>query len=300
MDCIVSRHLGLDVGGTNVKWAVVDEEGTLIGAGSSATAGDEGPEAVMDRLARLARHVAQEAGGVDTVGVGLPGLYDAARGTARFLPNLAGDWSGVRVAGPVAAAAGAPAALINDVRAFTLAEHRVGAGRGCSNMVGLALGTGVGGGIIVDGRLHSGLDGTAGEIGHQTVIPDGPPCTCGNRGCVEPLANAAALARAGGRSSADEVVAAARGDDEVALQALEQVGRYLGIAVANVIVVLSPERVVVGGGVAGAGDMLLDPLRAEVRRRVFVTPLDRIAILPAALGPVAGAIGAALWGAEAA
>jgi glucokinase len=296
----VSRHLGLDLGGTNIKWAVIDEEGGLAGSGSSSTDADEGPAAVVDRLVRLARQVSRDAGGVQTVGIGVPGLYDAARGTARFLPNLAGDWSGVAVANPVAAGAGAPAALVNDVRAFTLAEHRVGAGRGSSNMVGLALGTGVGGGVIIDGRLHGGLDGTAGEIGHQTVIPDGPPCTCGNRGCVEPLANAAALARAGRRSSADEVVAAARAGDEAALQALEQVGRFLGIAVANAIVILSPERVVVGGGVAGAGDMLLDPLRAEVRRRVFVTPLDRIAILPAALGPVAGAIGAALWGAEAA
>ena len=132
----MSRHLGLDLGGTNIKWAVVDEGGGLLGSGSSATDADDGPQAVMDRLVRLARQVAEQSGGVDTVGIGVPGLYDAARGTARFLPNLAGDWSGVPVAGPVAAAAAAPAALVNDVRAFTLAEHRVGAGRGCSNMVG--------------------------------------------------------------------------------------------------------------------------------------------------------------------
>jgi glucokinase len=160
-------------------------------------------------------------------------------------------------------------------------------------------GTGVGGGLVLGGRLHLGIEDRAGEIGHHTVEPDGPLCTCGNRGCLELTAGARAIARAAGQPSFDAVVEAARAGEPAAVDALRRAGTLIGLAIANLTIFVTPERIVVGGGVAEAGELLLGPLRDEVRRRAGnVAPLERIEILPAALGPFAGAIGAALWGAE--
>ena len=165
-------------------------------------------------------------------------------------------------------------------------------------MVGLTLGTGIGGVFAIDGRVVQGHDGTAGELGHQTIDPDGPPCNCGNNGCLEAFARADRLAEACGAPTAAEAIDRARAGDAVALAGLTQVGRYLGIGIANMVVVLTPDRVVIGGGIAAAGDLLLDPIRAEVARRVHVTSLERVAIVTAELGTWAGAIGAAIHGAE--
>jgi glucokinase len=167
-------------------------------------------------------------------------------------------------------------------------------------MVGLTLGTGIGGVVAVDGRVVQGHDGTAGELGHQTIDPDGPPCNCGNNGCLEAFARADRLAEACGAPSAREAVERARAGDETALAGMASVGRYLGIGIANMITVITPDRVVIGGGVAAAGDLLLDPIRAEVARRVRVTSLDQVTIALAELGTWAGAIGAAIHGAESA
>lgn len=299
------RHLGLDLGGTNIKLAVLEsgragDAPRVVCTQSAPTWAEDGPAAVVSRVAALGRAAMSEHGPVDTVGVGLPGLFDPRTGVVLLFPNLPGPWPGHPVAGPLSEALGRPVTLINDVRAFTLAEGRLGAARGCRDVVCLALGTGVGGGVIVDGRLHLGMDGAAGEIGHQTVIADGPRCGCGNRGCVEAVASAAALAALGGRATAEEVCAAARDGDPRAGAAVATVGGYLGIAVANAVVLLTPERVVIGGGIAGAGEVLLEPIRAEVRSRVTLVPADRVQIVLGELGASAGAIGAALRGAEAA
>lgn len=200
---------------------------------------------------------------------------------------------------PVANALGVPTALINDARAFGFGEARLGAARGCDTAAFFTLGTGVGGAVVVGGRLQQGL-GNAGELGHLTVdpSPDAPICGCGNPGCLEAHARAAEIARLGGRATSAEVVEAARAGDERAEAALAEVGRWLGVGMANVIVALNPERIVVGGGVADAGDLLLEPARRELRRRVRVAPVERIEIVRAELGYEAGSIGAALWGAE--
>jgi glucokinase len=167
-------------------------------------------------------------------------------------------------------------------------------------MLGITLGTGIGGGLILGGALYMGHDGTAGEFGHLTIVPDGPQCNCGSRGCLEALARADAIVAACGQPTVKMSVQAARAGDRRAQQGLTEVGQYLGIGVANVIAMLSVDRVVVGGGVAAAGEMLLGPLRAELRRRVFITDLDAVAVVGAELGIWAGAIGAALHGAGAA
>jgi glucokinase len=216
--------------------------------------------------------VGTPAGAVDSVGIGVPGLYDAERGVATFLPNLPGDWEKVPLTARLADALDAPAALINDARAFALAESALGAARDCDTAVFVAVGTGVGGGITVGGRFHEGRAGRAGEIGHVTIGEKGPLCTCGNRGCLEAFVREALGERR-----------------------LRRAGQLLGIGVANAIVLLAPDLVVVGGGVGSVGEKLLEPLRREVARRVHVSvPVE---IVQAELGVRAGAVGAALRGA---
>ncbi len=296
-----TRHLGLDVGGTNIKWAVLETDGDAwrhLDEGQLPTAAGDGVAAVLDRMGDTADAARAAWAGIATVGVGLPGLYDADAGTATFLPNLPPDWTDRPIVAPLRDRLGLPVHLINDARAFGLAELRVGAGRGCDTMVGMTLGTGVGGVVVVDRRVHFGHRGTGGEVGHQTLQPDGPPCTCGNRGCLEAFARAEAVAEACGTETAEEAVQAARDGDERARRGLTAVGRWLGIGIANLIVILNPDRVVLGGGVAAAGDLLLTPIRNEVERRVHVTDLAAVSIVNAELGTWAGAIGAAVHGAE--
>ena len=298
---LTSRHLGLDLGGTYVKWVVVEStrQGTrTVVTGKVATNTDAGPIGVVDQLAELGRAAAAEAGSVATAGVGVPGLHDPATGRTRFLPNIPGDWAGVPVVDPVRAAVGVPTVLINDARAFALAELRLGAGRGARSLVGITLGTGVGGGVVIDGQLHFGHDGTAGEIGHQTIISDGPLCGCGNYGCLEALCRASAISAACGCASVEEAVVRAREGDGQARAGLALVGRYLGIGISNAVVLLTPDVVVIGGGAAGAGDLLLDPIHKELRKRIHVTNVDQVRVVLTELGPWAGAIGAAIHGAD--
>jgi glucokinase len=300
-----TRHVGLDLGATNLKWVVLEdaEDGWAVVAShqvpTRVLAEDAHvPDDVTGQLAEVARAAIDSWGPAESIGIGVPGLYDPATGETRFLVNLPGPWAGHPVAGPVSEAAGVPCFLVNDARAFGLAELRLGAGRGASTMIGFTLGTGVGGVVAVDGQVLQGHDGTAGELGHQTIDPDGPPCGCGNRGCVEAFARADQIALASGTATAEEAVKAARDGDERAIAGLAEVGRYLGIGIANMITVLAPDVVVLGGGVAAAGELLFDPVRAEVERRVRTTSLDRVSIVPAVLGTWAGAIGAAVHGAE--
>ena len=298
---VTSRHLGLDLGGTNLKWAVVERSNgdvRTLATGAVATRTDRGAGGVVEQLAEVGNAAIRRVGTVVSVGVGVPGLIDPAAGITHLIPNIPGDWSGVAVASPLSRAIAVPTQMVNDARAFTLAELLLGAGRGARTMLGITLGTGVGGGVVVDGRLYLGHDGTAGEFGHQTILPDGPPCGCGNHGCLEVLTQAAAIVAACGQPTVEEAVQAARMGDERARAGLTQVGRYLGIGVSNAVVLLTPDRVVFGGGVAAAGDLLLDPIRAEMRRRLHITDVDQIQVVTAQLGSWAGAIGAALYGAQ--
>lgn len=297
----MTSHLGLDLGGTNIKWAVVTHEADtwqMLGHDQAPTHGDQGPAEVVQRLIEAGREAVAQHPGITSVGVGVPGLYYPESGETRFLVNIPGAWDHFPVGASVGRALGLPAHLINDARAFGLAELRLGAGRGAASMVGLTLGTGVGGVFAVDGRVYQGHDGTAGELGHQTIDPDGPPCHCGNNGCLEAFTRADRLAKACGTATAEEAVERAHAGDAAALAGLASVGRYLGIGIANMITVITPDRVVIGGGIAAAGDLLLDPIRAEVARRVKVTSLDNVAIVTAELGTWAGSIGAAIHGAE--
>lgn len=303
MRAAASHHLGLDLGATNLKWVVLERDAArwrAVDRGQIPTAAEEGADAVIRRMGDLADAARGQWPDIASVGVGVPGLFRADAGVTTFLPNLPPDWTDRPVAAPLHDRLGLSVAVVNDARAFGLAELRLGAGRGCATMVGLTLGSGVGGVVAVDGRVHFGHDGTGGEAGHQTLLPDGPACTCGNRGCLEAFARSDAIAAACGTASVQDGVRAAQAGEARALAGLREVGIWLGIGIANLVVVLTPDRVVIGGGVAGAGELLLDPIRREVRRRVHVTDLEAVAIVTAELGTWAGAIGAGVHGAEAA
>lgn len=288
------RQLGLDVGGTNVKLALLEDDGLVATDQAATSSEDGGPEAVLERIVELGR----TAGHVDSIGVAWPGLIDE-HGAALLMPNLYGEWRGQQLRAPLERGLGLPVALINDGHAFALAEARVGAAQGSQDVICVVCGTGIGGGLVIGGRLHLGTADRAGEIGHHTVVVDGPRCECGNDGCLEMFAGARAIARDAGKPSFDDVVAAARAGEEHSRDALDRAGRLIGTAVANVTMFVSPQRVVVGGGVAEAGALLLDPLRESVQARAGnVVPLDKVEIVPATLGSFAGAIGAALFGAE--
>jgi glucokinase len=287
------RSLGLDVGGTNIKLALL-EGGEVVERAEAPTLSEQGPEAVLLRLVELGR----TAGRVESVGVAWPGLIDAD-GAAVLLPNLHGAWAGRRLREPLEDGFGQPVQLVNDGHAFALAEATLGAGRGAANVMCVVCGTGIGGGLVLGGRLHLGPEARAGEFGHHTVSEEGLPCECGNRGCLELYAGARAIAAAAGAPTFDEALARARAGDLQARDALHRAGELVGLAIANVLIFLAPDRVVVGGGVANAGQLLLEPLRASVRDRARVAPLDRIAIVAAELGAGAGAVGAALFGASA-
>jgi glucokinase len=297
-----TQHLGIDLGVTNMKWATVerrDDTWSTIDRGQVATLASEGPDAVIDRAIDIGKAALDRHPDIVSVGIGVPGLYDPLAGTTRFLVNMPGEWKDRPIRAPIEAALGLPTALINDARAFGLAELRLGAGRGAQSLVGLTLGTGVGGVIAIDGRVHLGHDGTAGEIGHQTIDPDGPVCGCGNHGCLEAFTRADRIAEACGTTTAGAGIAAAEAGDARAIEGLATIGRYLGIGIANMVTIISPDRVIIGGGIAAAGDLLLTPIRNEIRRRVQTTAIDEVEVVTAELGTWAGAIGAAVHGAEA-
>jgi len=312
---VTSRYLGIDVGGTNSKLAVVeagdqdpsDPLGDHLGgppgpprvlATATIPTGPGDPGEVVGRLAAAGAELVAGQGPVVAAGVGVPGLFDEGSGRIVLLPNLPTAWTGQAFRDPLAGRLGVPVALINDARAFTLAESRMGAAAGCPTVVCLTLGTGVGGGVVIDGRLRFGPSGRAGELGHQVIALDGPRCGCGNRGCVEAFAAGPALCRSGGRDTPEAVFAAAAAGDERAAGAVREAVGRLAMGIANLVTVLWPERVVVGGGVAAAGDQLFGPLRAAVAAAAPLVDPASYTIVPAALGPGAGAIGAALWARE--
>ena len=290
-------HLGLDLGGTNIKVAVLtfEDEFEVISTDSVDTEAAEGPEGVTENLVRVGS-AALSTSGASTLGLGVPGHFDPESGQILLFPNLPGEWRGFPLRDRIEEALGMDTFMINDARAFTLAEGTLGAGRGCHTVACVTLGTGVGGGLMIEGRLHRGAFGVAGEIGHQTVVADGPLCGCGNRGCVEALVRADVLASTAGRTSASDVFDGAREGDGRCLAAVSQMADYLGIGLANVVTMFGPERIVVGGGIAEAGDLVLGPVTAAVKRRVTLVPTEKIEIVPAHFGRFAGAVGAALAG----
>jgi len=303
--------LAIDIGGTKLAAGVVDAAGTILARGEVPTLAAEGPERVLDRIVRLSRDVLAaprvSAGSIQRIGIGCAGPVDRGAGLILNPPNLPG-WTRVPLVERIQKALGHPAVLENDANAAALGEFRYGAGRGASSLVYLTVSTGIGSGIILDGKIWHGLRDGAGEVGHITLLPDGPICGCGNRGCLEALASGPSIVRRArealatmrpsrlldvGDFTAADVVQLAREGDVLAGEVWDDTVRYLGLGVAAIVTILAPERVVIGGGVAQAGDFLFEPLRRDVRRRVKLVAVESVPILPAALGPDVGILGAA-------
>ena len=294
--------MGIDVGGTAMKWVVLRGE-QVLRSGTHPTPRDSA-DAVLAAIAGLAE---QEAG-LEAVGLALPAVVDFEHGTTLVVPNLPGDWVGRPVVGPLRAALGVPVAIANDARALTLAEWRLGAARGYTDAIVLALGTGVGGGIVSGARVVRGPRGRAGEIGHMPVEAGGERCGCGATGCLETVAGARGLVRGGEAAAArgeapllaragaitpEAVADAARRGDPGAQGVLDRAGTGIGRALASLAVALTPEVVVIGGGLAPALDLMRPAIDAQLHERAALygaTP-----VVPATLGLHAGAIGAALW-----
>jgi len=319
----MSHYIGIDFGGTNLRAAIADTEtGQIFHQRKCPTLATEGQEAVIQRIAQLIRELIQisgePAGAIKGIGIGVPGTPDIETGVIEFLPNLPGRWLNVPLQAIVQEQIQLPVAVINDVRALTLGEWKFGAGRGADTLACLAIGTGIGGGLVVNGQFHLGIGGTAGEFGHHVVELDGPPCGCGGRGCLELYASGPAIAAMGvkevmhghstrigelvnhdlNRIDAGIIVQAAREGDPIAMRILHRAGRYLGVAVGNILGVISPERVIFGGGVSVAGDLLLGPIVQTVKERVHVIPVEKVEFVMAQLGINGGLIGAALWAKE--
>ncbi|HEY3070157.1 MAG TPA: ROK family protein [Gaiellaceae bacterium] len=310
-----SRVIAVDLGGTKLLAGVVDEDGVVVKRTVRATA-LASQQALLAELESAIGEVLEDA--VGAIGVGIPSTIDQHAGRAVASVNI--PLAGVDFRDFVSGKFGLPTAIENDANAAALAEHRFGAGRGTRHMVMLTLGTGIGGGLILDGRLYRGLIGAAGELGHITLDIDGPPCqgTCPGFGHLEALASGTAAdhlaqkiaaerpdgdlgrAAAAGRTVdavlAVELAAAAPGD---ARDVLDRIGRYLGEGIASLVNVFNPELVVLGGGFARAGDLLFEPARRVVAERALAPARDLVRIVPALLGVEAGLIGAGLVGFEA-
>lgn len=319
----LTKFIGVDLGGTHLRAAVVDiTNGQVIHLIQVDTLSREGHDAVITRMAQLIERVIVNSGTpkseVGGVGIGVPGKLDRENGLVLFLPNLPGNWLNVPLQQQIEQQAGLPTHILNDARAMTFGEWKYGAGRGVSTVACFTLGTGVGGGLIVNGRLHLELGGTAGELGHQIIEVDGPSCGCGSRGCLETFASGPAIAAAGikavvqglttrigpmvnydlNRITPEVVYQAALSGDPIAQEIYQRAGHYLGIAISNVIVSVGPRKIVIGGGVSQAGELLFEPIRRTVKSSVFISSTENIEIVPAQLGINAGIIGAAAWAAE--
>ncbi|MBC2907924.1 ROK family protein [Streptomyces cupreus] len=296
------RHvIALDVGGTGMKAALVGADGALLHQARRPTGRERGPDAVVEGIlgfaAELRAHGAEIFGEpAAAAGIAVPGIVDEAAGIAAYSANL--GWRDVPLRELIRTELGIQAALGHDVRTGGLAEGRVGAGRGADRFLFVALGTGIAGAIGVDGRVEAGAHGFAGEIGHVVVRPGGTPCPCGQRGCLERLASAAAVSEAWATASgnpdadaADCAKAVASGDPN-AVRVWQDAIDALADGLVTALTLLDPRTLIIGGGLAEAGETLFTPLRDAVRRRVTFQKLPEI--VPAALGDTAGCLGAGL------
>ncbi|MEW5721839.1 MAG: ROK family protein [Thermodesulfobacteriota bacterium] len=306
----MKTYLGLDLGGTNAKYGLVSEEGRVLRRGRFPVLAERGPEPIINDIVR---HLGQllkdlpEDGRPAGLAVGAAGVILPDQGVLAAAPNLPG-WRDIPLAARLSEALGLEARIENDANLFTLGEWLAGAGRGLRNMVGLTLGTGVGGGLILNGRLWNGSFGTAAEIGHVPVEPEGRECGCGGRGCLETISSATAIAntardliaRGGGcayHGPPGELTAArlhelAAQGDPVALAAFGRAGWGLGVALAGVFNLLGLEGAVFGGGAAPAWEYIYPTMYAEFAARVLAVDPEKVRFVTAALGDDAPLIGA--------
>ena len=312
--------LAIDLGGTKIITAIFSN-GQIIAKERCPTLADEGPQSVVNRLFSTLDHILRlegmDSSQLGSISLAVAGAIDLERGLVTSSPNLPG-WHDIPLKDMVRERYGVDTFLLNDASAAALGEHRFGAGRGVNNLILLTVGTGIGGGIIINGRLYNGPCGSAGEIGHMTIDVNGPSCKCGNTGCLETLASGTAMDREAGRriaqgekSSLVEMVAgkieeitaekigtAAREEDVLALDVITEAGIYLGVGMVNLVNIFNPELIVVGGGVANLGELLLEPARRVVKERALRLPAQAVSIVLAQLGDEGSLFGAAVFALE--
>lgn len=316
---VPSYVIGMDLGGTKILAAVVDKQGQIVAEAKQKTKADQGPDAVIERIAETARQAARTGHirwqAIRGVGIGAPGPMDPDTGVVYTPPNLPG-WEEVALGPRLSKALGVPVCLENDVNLGTLGEHALGVGRGTKDMVGIFVGTGVGGGLILDGKLRGGYRHAAAEVGHMIILADGPVCGCGKRGCLEAVASRTAIDRdirlglAAGRVSiipelteggtkhlTSGVLAKAwRKGDPLVTEIMRRAQLYLGMLTASIVNLVDPEMIVFGGGVVEAlDDEFLAPIRVTARQYyIQQADADKIRIVAATLGDYAGVLGAAV------
>ena len=317
-ESLLNYIVGIDLGGTNIAVGCVSEDGTKVrGLVSEPTRSDLGPDGVVHRMMETAERSmkllqAEEKGAqVVGVGIGAPGPLDFHRGVVLLAPNL--GWTDMPLRDRIAKGLQRPAALDNDANCAALGEWWQGAAQGTSHALAVTIGTGIGGGVILNGKIYHGASDCAGELGHTTIDMDGRRCACGNYGCLEAYASGPAIAlraaealssgyesslraRVGGdlmQITAQTVYDAANEGDELALEVVRDTASYLGAGIANFLNIFNPEVVVVCGGVTAAGERLFGPMQREVARRAFKPAVAACRIVPGALPGSAGVIGAA-------
>jgi len=302
----------VDLGGTKISSAIGTRDGEILYENRVPTESHQGPAAVLERVAVLIRDLEAHVGMKPlALGMGVPGLADCLEGVTKFLPNLATQWRDVPVAAILSTSIGCPVFLLNDARMAALGEYTFGRGKSTETMVLFTIGTGIGGGVVIDGKLRLGPLGAAGELGHQTVQRNGSLCGCGNRGCLETLASGPALVAEGVRLvlsglapilfeivsgnvaaiTPKEMGDAARAGETSVHEAIVTAATWLGIGVANVVTAIHPELVVLAGSVARLDELLLEPVRDTVRKSVRMFPVDAVRIETSDLGERSGLLG---------
>ncbi len=313
---IVKKYkIGVDVGGTNIKVALVDKKGNIVYSNTVPTRAEMGYEYTISNMKQAIYELMKETKTskevIDGIGFGFPGQVDCERGIVRLAPNIPG-WVNVPIASIIEEEFGITTKIDNDVRCAALGELNFGAGKDCQNLICITVGTGIGSGLIVNGKLVRGASNAAGELGHiKLQMQGGPICGCGDTGCLEAFASGPAIVAMaeqyilGGKSTKYRELAnpditpyvvaeAAKQGDTVAKRIFEIIGEYIGIGMASVVNLLNPERIVIGGGVADAGDLLIEPIKRTLKERAMPIQAAAVEIVPAELGNTAGVIGASL------
>jgi len=310
--------LGVDLGGTKILTAVINSQGKMLSRDHSITPAQKGYKAVIQSILESAHRALEQANvaisELTAVGVGAPGLSNPETGILFTSPNLPG-WRNVPLKDIMQERLGKKTFVINDANAAALGEFYFGAARGVRNFIYITLSTGIGGGIITDGKIYSGASGAAGEVGHMTINDEGPLCNCGNRGCWETLASGTALAREarhrikeGVRTSileyaegdmekvtAQVIHSAAEQGDSLAKELIARTGYYVGVGLANLINIFNPELIVIGGGLSNIGDMLLEPAFKVAGERAYEEAFQAVRFASAELGRNSGVLGAAAF-----
>ena len=311
----MGNRIGIDVGGTNVKIALVNDKGNIIYSNSIPTRAEMGYQYTINNMkeaiAELIKETKSDKKSIEGIGFGFPGQIDYKKGVVRLAPNIPG-WVEVPIAEIMEKEFGIPTRVDNDVRCAALGELNYGAGIGCENLICITVGTGIGSGLIINGKLVRGASNAAGEIGHIKLdMHGGPLCGCGDRGCLEAFASGPSIVAMaeeyikGGKSTKYRELAnpditpyivseAAKQGDPVAKRIFTIVGEYIGIGLASVVNLLNPEKIIIGGGVAAAGDLLLNPIKENLIKRAMPIAGSAVEIVPAQLGNSAGVIGASL------